>query len=123
MYASTLKFIKNQIHNEQIYVNESARKGNERKARNQSEKNRHTCSMQSSLQYNEDKVRTVSTITATAAATTLAVQKKNQQKCNIDVLQAKKLKSKRRTEETETLNHRIKHTYTKTTVKKRNALT
>lgn len=25
MYASTLKFIKNQIHNEQIYVNERAR--------------------------------------------------------------------------------------------------
>lgn len=37
MYASTLKFIKNQIHNEQIYVNERAReRRNEQKARNQS---------------------------------------------------------------------------------------
>lgn len=60
MYASTLKFIKNQIHSEQIYVNERARKRNERKARNQSEKkttSTHFYPMQSSLQC-EDKVRT-----------------------------------------------------------------
>lgn len=81
MYASTLKFIKNQIHSEQIYVNERAReRGMSKRHEIKAKKHRLTCSMQS--------------------IPSMRRQSENNRKktsCNIDVLQGKKLKSERRT--------------------------